>query len=154
MRKLYVPVRERHHRLPRHRYLGRIVVAFHVCVFGRKPVFVDEAVVSPLRDMLAAATRLYACGVLAYCFMPDHAHVVINGTEEHADTLAAMVEWKNRSGLWLVANAGVRWQKDFYDTILTAPGAAEERVAYVLLNPVNEGMVEDWWDYPFSGQGL
>ncbi len=150
MRKLYVSVRERHHRLPREAYRGRVVAVFHTCVAGRRPILGNGDTVARVRDVLLEAAERHGCSVLAYCFMPDHVHVVLRGLQEDADLWAAMVRWKRMTGPWLVAKAGARWQKDFYDSVLVGAEAVDGEIAYVLLNPVREKMVSDWWDYPYS----
>jgi putative transposase len=150
MRKLYVPARERRHRLRREAYRGYVTAAFHACVAGRQPALTDPQVVAALRAMLSDAAERHGCRVLAYCFMPDHVHVLLQGLREDADLWAAIVRWKGVSGRWLAGNAAARWQKDFYDVLLRIPYAVEEEIEYVLLNPVRWGMARDWWDYPHS----
>jgi putative transposase len=119
-------------------------------VLGRKRVFADGEVVATVRDMLSAAMEHHGCSILAYCFMPDHAHVVVRGRDAEADAWAGMVRWKGVSGRWLTKNTCARWQKDFYDSVLIVPEAVQGEIEYVLLNPVRNKMVSDWWDYPYS----
>ena len=85
-----------------------------------------------LLGILDDVASRHACAVRAYCFMPDHLHVILRGTTPEADIWAAMVDLKQRTGLWLAANAGARWQKDFYDEILRSYEQAQDMISYVL----------------------
>jgi putative transposase len=143
--------REKRHRLPRRCYCGNVSVSYHACVAERRRVFASAPIVDELvRQLTDAATR-HGCKVRAYCFMPDHLHVILRGQTAEADTWAAMFGFKRRSGVWLSKALGVAWQKGFYDEILSSGKEADAMVGYVLANPVRKGIVEDWWDYQFNG---
>lgn len=153
MRRLHVPIRERRHRLARDAYRGQVAAVFHACLAGRRAAFADGRVVAAARDMLLEAAERNGCLVLAYCFMPDHVHVIMRGLGEESDLWKAMVRFKRMSGPWLRREVGVRWQKDFYDNVLV-PEVVEKEIEYVLLNPVQEGLVRDWWDHPYSWRAV
>jgi REP element-mobilizing transposase RayT len=154
MREFFHRRREKHHRLPLHCYRGHVVVAFHVSVSKHRPIFAKAATVDVVRGMLRTAMEKHLCAVVAYCFMPDHVHLVVRGTSPEADAWAAMCEWKGVSGRWLAGNLGAVWQKDFYDEVLTIEEAVEDTVRYVLSNPVEGGLVKEEEEYPFAGRGL
>jgi putative transposase len=124
--------RERHHRLPRVAYRGNVTVSFHACIAYRRRVLANAATFDALLGILDDVASRHACAVRAYCFMPDHLHVILRGTTPEADIWAAMVDLKQRTGLWLAANAGARWQKDFYDEILRSYEQAQDMISYVL----------------------
>ena len=89
-------IREKKHRLPRDAYRGHVLVAFTACVADSRHLFTfnNAQVVAEFVSHLkrsAAATR---CEVPAYCFMPDHAHVLIQGVDDLSDAWQAMKGFK------------------------------------------------------------
>ncbi len=146
------PIREKHHRLPLEYYRGEIAISFTLCIKGRVPIFTRPDVVSPLVEILTSAADREACLVPGYCYMPEHQHLVLLGTESFSDIWKALCDYKRRSGFWLSRNlAGVRWQKDYYDHIMREREDLASHVRYTLENPVRKAMVADWREYPFSG---
>ena len=43
------------------------------------------------------------------------------------------------------------WQKDFYDHIIRIREDFGAQVRYIANNPVREGLVKNWDEYPFTG---
>ena len=42
------------------------------------------------------------------------------------------------------------WQESFFDYLIQTDEKLEEKVEYTLMNPVEEGLVRCWQDYPFT----
>src|SRR5262245_38314938 len=145
-------IREKRHRLPRDRYRGRVSVAFTACIESGRLAFADASIVGEFRDLLAAAAAKHGCLVLIYCFMPDHLHVILHGQNDTANTFAAMLNFKQRSGYWFGQNRpNLRWQKDFYDHVIHADEDLRAQVRYVADNPVRRGLVRVWSECPHTG---
>ena len=145
-------VRAKPHRLPAAAYYGSVVVAFTACELKRKNLFHSPEIVAASLDILRLVTDKYACDVPVYCFMPDHLHVVINGKEFRSRAKFAMDEFKQLTGYWLKANAPeFEWQDDFYDHIIRKHEDWRRQVQYIAFNPVRAGLVQDPFDYPFTG---
>jgi putative transposase len=146
------PIRERRHRLPIDAYRGTVVVAFTACAKRRTAVFTEPAVVRPQIDILQRSCADNDCALLAYCFMPDHLHAVLEGRTAAAHTWKAFVGFKQMSGRWLtIHRPGVVWQKDFYDHVFRTEEDLRRHVRYIMENPVRGGLATDWRDYPFTG---
>jgi putative transposase len=129
-----------------------VLAFFTLCLSDRQAAFLHETVVFAVREILAESASRFACVVLAYCFMPDHAHVLLGGLDAYADLWRAIVDWKQRSGFWLAQHApGTTWQKGFYDRILRTQADRLACVRYIVANPVRAGLVDSWEDYPFLG---
>ena len=145
-------IREQSHRLPRACYCGEVAVAYTArLVTGGEPIHSPRVAVV-LIDVLAASAIQHSCSVPIYCVMPDHVHVIFQGTNGSADTWRAMVAFKQRSGFWLARHlAGTRWQKDFYDHILRSEDEVRDALAYIAANPLRAGLVRDPDDYLFIG---
>ena len=145
-------IREKHHRLMDDLYRGTQVVSFTACVRNRVPFFTTQDRFTIFEEMLLDELKRFECGCEVYLFMSDHAHLLLRGESEKADVLRAMRSFKQKTGFWLSRNhASVHWQKDFYDHILRTNEAIGRHILYILNNPVRNGLVENWKDYPFKG---
>ncbi len=148
-------IRERKHRLPRELYKGVLAVAFTVCIKKRVPLFTDESIVNVFKDVLLAEASRYHCDILAYVFMPDHLHAILQGTSENAQPLSAMNRFKQKTGFWLSKyHPDAQWQKDYYDHIVRDEKEIVKHVRYILENPVRKGIVADWIEYKYIGSTI
>ncbi|MBI2189477.1 MAG: transposase [Acidobacteria bacterium] len=91
--------------------------------------------------------------VLAYCFMPDHVHLVVGGTHETSDLRRFVKVSKQRvaHALNTARRISPTWQEGFYERVLRSAEATDVVIRYVLDNPVRAGMVAKAEDYPYSG---
>jgi putative transposase len=69
---------------PAFSYLGRHRYSLTFGTAHRRRVFVEQAPVDVVRAQIlrAAEQRLFA--ILAYCFMPDHLHLLVEGLLEES----------------------------------------------------------------------
>ena len=90
--------------------------------------------------------------VKAFCLMPDHLHLLLQGSSLNADLLKFMNGFKQRTshGFW-VRNKKELWQVSFYDHILRDEDAPGDVAWYIWLNPMRAGLVKKAEDYPYSG---
>jgi len=147
--------REHKHRLSRKLYIGNIVIAFTVCVHGRKNIFSELDLFSPLEIILRETLKNHECDAHVYIFMPDHCHLLIQGNKPNSNLWKCMVSFKQRSGYWLSQNRiQGKWQKDFYDHILRKDEDINRQVRYILGNPVRKHIVDNWRDYKFKGSTI
>lgn len=146
---------ESHHRLPRDAYRGCIAASFTACVAQRLPLFTEKVIVERFAQILRESSRRHSTAVVLYCFMPDHAHIVLQGRDPRADTWRAMVAFKQRTGYWLKKNSrGVAWQKDFFDRIIRSNDELVRMLRYIADNPVRAALVDAWHEYPFIGSDV
>jgi len=90
--------------------------------------------------------------VWAYCFMPDHLHILVEGKTEDADMKKFITVFKQRTAFWFNCRYGTRlWQPGYYDRVLRKDEATAAVVRYVFENPVRKGIVTDYLRYPYSG---
>ena len=84
--------------------------------------------------------------------MPDHLHIVVEGTQDEVNLLKFLNHYKQKTGFWMSQNRpGVSWQKDFFDHIIRKEEDLPTIIRYILENPVRKELVSDWQDYPFKG---
>jgi putative transposase len=115
---------------------------------------VSAPVVTPvLRHFLQSAEE-NDVGILAYCFMPDHAHLLLEGQSDQSGIERAVIRGKQLSGYWFHAQHGDRlWQKSSWDRALRGDEDTLTVIRYIVANPVRAGLVARPSEYPFSGSG-
>lgn len=138
-------------RLPIEDYQGERTVCFHAVTSQRAKLFTSAEVVNPQVEYLAAACRAHDCVVPVYCFMPDHLHVMFMGLNERSNSLAAMNEFKLKSGKWMSRKKLAGWQGSYFDHIMRYGDDWRRHATYLAMNPVRAGLVENYLDYPFLG---
>jgi REP element-mobilizing transposase RayT len=90
--------------------------------------------------------------VVAYCVMPDHVHLLLEGCSEAADLRSAMHVWKQRTAFEWKRRCGRRlWQSGFYDYVLRDDDPVPAIVKYIIGNPVRAGIAAEPSQYPHSG---
>ena len=118
----------------------------------RRPLFANASrankAIACLRE---SATHLDA-EIYAYCFMPDHLHLLAR-TPEGVRFDEFMRHFKQLSGFRLPREPGtVRvWQPSYYDHALRREEDLEVTLRYILDNPVRAGLVTQADEYTFVG---
>lgn len=137
-------------RLPAEAYRGTRVVSFTANVAAREPIFTNPDLVAKHIDFLTRSSTEANCLCLLYCYMPDHAHILIRGLGESSDMKLAMSKYKLLAGIHHRNNDLPKLQEDVHDRVLRY-GELKSRAKYIALNPVRGGLVENFVDYPFLG---
>jgi putative transposase len=91
--------------------------------------------------------------VVAYCFMPDHLHLLVR-TVENADLVAFMRRFKQLSGYAyrrLTGDSEVLWQTSYHDHVLRQEEDVYAAARYIWGNPVRAGLLQSAGAYPHSG---
>src|SRR5712692_4426998 len=68
-------------------YVGCHRYSLTFCVHRRKQIFTEAALVHAMLEQISRAAADWRFAVLAYCFMPDHLHLLIEAQGEDADFL-------------------------------------------------------------------
>jgi putative transposase len=79
-------------------YVGLQRYFLTFCTEQRRPVFVDAAILNMVDAQLLQCADLFDFAVLAYCFMPDHLHLLIEATAEGGNAIQFVHQAKQRSG--------------------------------------------------------
>ena len=118
----------------------------------RRPVFADREVVDLVVQQLLRTANEQKFAVIAYCFMPDHLHLLIEGTSDDSDGKRFMKAFKQYSGYYYAKmRRGRLWQRYGFEHILRDDEATVEVVRYILRNPVRAGLAASVEEYPFVG---
>jgi putative transposase len=143
----------KHNRLPLDAYRHPSAYSITTAVKGRRPVFRRAEIVATCLEKLREAADKNDFEVVAYCFMPDHLHLLAR-TVENADLVAFMRLFKQLSGYayrQLTGDSGVLWQTSYYDHVLRQEEDLHDAARYIWGNPVRAGLVESAEEYSYSG---
>ena len=139
-------------RLHNFSYAGLHRYSLTICTYRRQRVFVNrEAVDLVLWQLLQSASRS-GFAVTAYCFMPDHLHLLVEGTADHATLNEFVRVFKQCSAYhWKSAFGSRLWQRSYFEHVLREGESPVKAARYILANPLRAGLVHRVEDYPFVG---
>jgi putative transposase len=144
--------RRKNIRLPASRYVGQHWYFLTMVVEGRDPRLSNPSLVAEHLSLLATDAQSRHFEIPAYCFMPDHLHILTNGTQGDSDLLRFADRFKQDSAYaYKQQNEQRLWQKKFHDHILRANEHWESIACYIWLNPVRKGLCQRAEDWPYSG---
>ena len=142
-------------RIPGFSYLGPYRYFLTLCTFDRRCVFRESLVASTVLSQFRTTARELDFAILAYCLMPDHAHLFIEGMTDPADLQRFVKRAKQRSGQAYAHETHRRlWQEGYYDGVLRAEEDSRAIARYVIENPVRAGLVDRPDLYPYLGSDL
>ncbi len=122
------------------------------CTCRREPAFADASHASELATTILRVFGANAFDVLAYCIMPDHVHLLLEGLSEDADFQRAVRVWKLQAGhAWRRQHQEPLWQVGYWERVLREYDDTRAVVRYVLENPVRAGLVRRAEDYLWVG---
>jgi len=138
-------------RLKNFDYQGTYAYFVTILTHNRYLHFKDAEVVEGLVNILVGTARLKKFRVFAYCFMPDHLHLLVAGEDNKSDLKKFISLFKQKSGYWFKqCYKDNLWQTSYYDHVLRKEENIEQIALYILENPVRKGLVSDFREYPFS----
>src|SRR6185503_12001212 len=103
-------------------------------------------------SQIQRATSEERFALIAYCFMPDHVHLLVEGQVDDSDALRLIRAAKQYSGFYFKQRFGQQlWQRYGFERTLRDDEATLSVARYILENPVRARLVRNPEDYPFSG---
>jgi putative transposase len=133
-------------------YLGPYAYFLTFCCDARRRIFVDTAVVDLVLEQILRAASDERFAVVAYCFMPDHAHLLIEGQSDVSDCLRFIARAKQRSAFhYGRADQGRLWQRYGYEHVLRSDEDTRKVARYIFENPLRARFVCRPEDYRFMG---
>ncbi len=93
----------------------------------------------------------------AVVVMPDHVHLIfvpsIDTNKSEVISLARITKAIKGGSAHLInrklGTTGQIWQEESFDRVLRSTEKLEEKILYVMQNPVRQGLVGNWRDYPW-----
>jgi REP element-mobilizing transposase RayT len=138
-------------RLKNFDYEGPLAAHLVFVTRGRRGVFKDQSAATICLSALEQAAEKHRATIHAYCVMPNHVHALVDIPAEVK--LGAVVRlFKTLSGFRLKQLTGSEvWQTSYYDHVLRRDEDILDVARYIWDNPVEDGLVASYLDYPFSG---
>ena len=123
-----------------------------ICCEDRRLIFDQERRCSVAVATLKRISVSMHFFVHAYCVMPDHVHVLVEGETPASNLIQFIALWKQMTGYLFRKELPKRfWQRRFYDHALRKATDSEGVAWYIWMNPVRKGVVLAPQEYPFSG---
>jgi REP-associated tyrosine transposase len=136
-------------------YRGLHRYSLTLCTDYRRRMFVEPSVVTLVTEQILRAATETGFAVIAYCFMPDHLHLLVEGIRDDADCLRFIKFAKQYSGYYYSKLRGEKlWQRYGFEHVLRDDELVPVIARYILQNPVRAGLVVDPRNYPYSGSQM
>ena len=136
-------------------YVGRHDYSLTFVTDQRHRAFVDAETVDFVRRLILRAGAEKHFAVTAYCFMPDHAHLVVSGCTGHSNCRSFIKAAKQYSAYYYSQRQRARlWERYGYEHVIRDAMELAMTVRYILSNPVRAGLVKHPRDYPFLGSSV
>jgi putative transposase len=133
-------------------YLGFYRYFLTICAYDRARIFVDDQSVDLALMQLSRTADDQRFLVIAYCFMPDHVHILVEGNHPAADFREFVRIFKQRSSFAWKQRTGIAlWQRSYFEHVLRDDEDTIGVAKYILENPVRGNLVERPEDYRFLG---
>ncbi len=144
-------LKRKNNRLDLQLYKGIRAYFVTICTKDQQSVFTDTKTIAEHLKLLNSCCKKEKFSVWAYCFMPDHLHLLLIA-KENSDLIKFIRIYKQLSGYgYKKATGQVLWQKSFYDHILRKEENIIQLIRYILENPERKGIIEYFVNYPYSG---
>jgi REP element-mobilizing transposase RayT len=88
--------------------------------------------------------------LICYCIMPNHVHIVIdliNNKRLLGDILGSVKKYGARRANKVLCKKGKFWQSESFDRLVRDERELYYVIRYVLMNPVNAGLVNNWKEW-------
>ncbi len=126
-----------------------------LCACDRREVFRSPTTVEDVLLQIRRSATDEEFVLVAYCFMPDHVHLLAEGISEASDLRRFVTLFKQRSGYRYGRTTSRRlWEVGYYDHVLRDEESTAKVVSYILHNPVKAGLVQRPQDYPYAGSDV
>jgi len=139
-------------RLPAFSYVGRWRYFLTFCTSDRHAAFCSPDVVNQALSQILRSAAQHAFEILAYCFMPDHVHLLVEGVSETSDLRRFVHAAKQLSGYAYTQSTRMRlWQPSYFEHILREEDDTWGVAGYIVGNPLRAGLAVRADEYPFVG---
>jgi len=133
-------------------YVGRFRYFLTFCTYNRERLFVTPGAVGIVHDQIVRASDIEGFDISAYCYMPDHVHLVVEAQRQDGDLKRFVTRAKQYAGFsFKRATRRQLWQRYGYERVLRNDAEAFAFIHYVIENPVRAGLVKSPLEYPFWG---
>jgi len=132
-------------------YKGTHAYFITILTCKRQEVFTSFEAVNKVLSILGE-TILPDFNIAAYCFMPDHLHLLLLSKSPKSDLKRVIKDFKQKSGFMFIRQFKKKlWHLSYYDHILRKEEELLETAKYIFNNPVRKRLVNTFKEYSFSG---
>ncbi len=133
-------------------YKGCYRYSITLCTYNKQAFFRDEKLANWLIETLKKKSRVFGFKVWAYCFMPNHLHLLIEGENDNSDLMKFISDYKQYTSYYYKEQSKKKlWQTNFYEHILRKEEQTTKVANYIFNNPVRKELVRDFMEYQFLG---
>ena len=126
-----------------------------ICTRDILPLFNNHNFTMECIRILNDFCKQYKFELYCYCFMPDHVHFIasVHGHHSIFDLVAMFKSLTTKKSREFDCKDSI-YQSRFYDHFIRSEKELNEKINYILENPVRKGIVENWSEYPFSSNNI
>jgi putative transposase len=136
-------------------YVGLARYFVTTCTAYRRPIFTDASIANDAYERVRHVSREFQFAILVYCFMPDHAHLLLIAQSERSDLKRFMKKAKQVTGFHYRRQHGKElWQPGYHDRILRRDETTLSVARYILENPIRAGLAKELGEWPSAGSDL
>jgi putative transposase len=133
-------------------YIGLYRYALTFCCHDKQRRFERADAVDLVLSQIRRAANDEHFVVSAYCFMPNHLHLLVKALVEASDALKFIKRAKQFSGFYYKQKYHVPlWQRYSYEHVLRDDDDLRRAAKYIFENPVRASLVSSPQNYPFLG---
>jgi putative transposase len=140
-------------RIPGFPYRGCYCYSLRFGTFNRVNHFKSSALVAGALLQIQRTAEEDSFALIAYCFMPDHVHLAVEGSRPDSDLRRFVKVAKQRVAYIARTEFQIPcvWQDGYYERVLRTYEGMDTLVRYILDNPVRAGLVQCAEEFPHSG---
>ncbi len=133
-------------------YVGLHRYFLTFCTDHRRHHFIAADRVTLVLEQILRVAGDSRFAIIAYCFMPDHVHLVLEAESDASNCLEFIKRAKQFSGFYFKRAFGVPlWQRYGWEHVLRDHETTLGVARYTLENPVRAGLVSRVEEYPYCG---
>lgn len=133
-------------------YVGERGYFITTATQDRHAAFLHAQIVMKCVGEMRQVAQEFDFDILAYCFMPDHLHIVLNGKSQVAELQKFVKTYKQKTGYYYKQHFGQRlWSHSYYDRVLRKEQNIKTVCKYTFMNPVEAGLVKTPKEYLHMG---
>ena len=130
-------------------YLGPHRYFLTFCTCSRQSFFLHGDAVAHVTTHLSQSARDHSFAVIAYCYMPDHLHLLVEGCAIDSSLTEFARVFKQRSSFhWRESCGKTLWQRSYYEHVLRSDESTISVARYILENPLRAGLATRVDEYP------
>jgi putative transposase len=136
-------------------YVGPHRYSLTFCTDSRRPCFTEAPIVELVLKHFLQQAQEQGFAIVAYCFMPDHVHLLIEGLRADSDCKRFISRAKQFSGYYYSRLHERRlWQRYGFERVVRDEEQTIEVARNILANPLRARLVADVREYRFSGSSV